>query len=584
MSDYQYRANLSAPGLPVDPLAFGRSVIIKSYDQNYAPNLASKEDTDKDIGIPQVYYIANALPTQQGFRSVTYTISQEGCPGNPYTAFAVRSSTESALLVHTEEGFIYKLVDSTPQFELIGNLDARVTYATVSGTTYLYFANLGCYKYNFAYEQSFTAAAAITLENFTYNLGVTALTVTLIPASTGIEVPITYVEVTSSTIQITGAFSVDDVIKVVADPTKSQIVNLVPVTLAGLEPSGVVGITSSGGYLIAWSADAIAWSSVFNPTDFVPSPDTGAGLGAVEGARGAITYCVSNPLGFFVFTESNCVSATLSNNAAFPFNFKEIVGSSGITDLQAVSFEGNSGSAYAYTSNGFQEIKHTGARTIWTDLNDNADVTPVWDTTTVISEGYGTARGIQSARIAVIASRFVCVSIQKGTQNGFPVFRDCWIFDNALQRWGRLVKEHFEVFETEANELALLTSEGKIAVVANTNAPTLLFNIESNVGVLVLGKYQYTRQRLSTLEGITLDNVYPVDVIDSLTEVPIGTQDTEVWVLTAADGKTGSFTQTYRKSQSEYLYHKTGINHSIMVKGNFYLSSLVLTLKNHGAR
>jgi hypothetical protein len=513
MADVAYRANLSAAAIPVDPLAAGRTVVIKGYDNNYAPNITSKEDKDKDMGIPQLFYGANILPTEQGFRSAAYQVSQEACPGTPYTSFAIRSATQSALLVHTEEGYLYKLVAGTPQFKLIDTKDGRVTYATVSGTTYLFFAGIGCFTYDFNTD------------------------------------------------------------------------TLVPVTLLGLDVAFILGITSTGGYMLAWSADAIAWSSLFNPVDFVPSLDTGAGGGSVEGARGAITYCVSNPLGIFVFTETNCVSATLSNNAAFPFNFKEIVGSSGITDLQAVGFEGNSGAAYAYTSNGFQEIKHNGAKTIWTDISDNADITPVWDENTIIGEGYGTARGIQSARIATIGSRYVCVSIQKGVGvTGFPVFRDIWVYDNSLLRWGRLVKEHVEVFENEDHELAILTSEGKIAVVKNTNAPEHDFDIESDVGCVVLGRFQYSRQRLTQLQQIELEQLYPVDIVDVLTGVKTEVRYPEVYVLTAVDGKNGSFAPTYRATQDRYLYHSTGVNHSVMVKGNFYLSCVVLTLNNHGGR
>lgn len=517
MADYTYRANLSSSALPVDPLTLGRTVVIKAYDNNYAPNIASKEDKDKDIGIPQVYYAENVLPTEQGYKSISYEITQETCPGTPYTSFPIRSTVDSALLVHTKEGYLYRLVDGSPQFKYVDTKNGYVTYASISGTTYLFFAGIGCFTYDFGTD------------------------------------------------------------------------TLVPVDLNGLTVAAILGITGTAGYMLAWSADAIAWSSLLNPTDFVPSPDTGAGGGSVEGARGALAFLVPNPQGVFVFTESNCVAATLSNNAAFPFNFKEIVGSSGITDIQAISFDGNQSAAYAYTVNGFQEIKLNAAKPIWPDLSDNSNVTPQWDENTVVTAGTeGTARGTEGAKITVIGSRYVCVSIQKGTytSNGqqYPAYRDCWIFDIALQRWGRLVKWHVEVFESENQEITLITLEGKLARVKDTNTADRFYDLETDVGVIVMGKYQHSRQRTLQLQQIELDNLYPTRIVDPLTEVLTEVRTPNVYVMSSLDGFGGSFVPAYKYSATKYLYKSVGVNHSIMIKGNFYLNSVVLTFNNHGAR
>ena len=508
MADVTYRGNLSASYIPVDPLSAGRSVIMKGYDNQYAPNLASKADTDKDIGIPQIIYGANILPTEQGWRSVTFHHSVEGCPGTPYTAFPVRSATATTTLIHTEEGDLYRLDEGgTPQFVYVGNFPGVVSYATVSGTTYLFFRGTGAYTYD----------------------------------------PVT--DVITST------------------------------TLTGLTVSAILGIVGTSGYLLAWSEDAITWSSIFDPTDFVPSVDTGAGGGPVEAVRGAITVCVSNAQGILVFTENNCVAATLSNNATYPFNFKEIAGSSGVTSIQQVTVDGNANTTYAFTPTGFQQLSLNGAKTIWTDLSDNADVTPVWDENSALIEGYGTARGISGAKMVMIANRYVCISIANGTS-----YRDVWVFDAALQRWGRLVLQHLDVFESESHEIALLGTDGHITVVKNSNAPETGYHVDPDSAVIVLGKFQYSRQRLLQLQRIEIDNLFPVQQVDNLTGVIIEVAYPKVFVLSPVDGKNGVWNSTYRRSQIEYLYHKTGLNHSIMIKGCFYLSSLVLTFNNHGGR
>lgn len=520
MADFTYRANLSAPNIPVDPLTQGQTVIIKGYDNNYAPNLASSEDADKDIGIPQILYAKNVLPTEFGFRSMQYSGSKAVCDGTPYIAFPVRSSTDSALLVHTTEGYVFRLRKATeslalPVFIPVATIAGTVTSATVSGETYIFFRGTGCYRYDF--------------------------------------------------------------------PTKA----LVAVTLTGLTVADIIGITGTGGYLLAWSADAIAWSSLVDPTDFVPSVDTGAGGGSVEGARGAITVCVSNPYGIYVFTENNCVSAQLSNNARFPFNFKEIVGSSGVTDQQQVTFEGNQNTAYAYTPNGFQQITHSSAKTVWSDLFDSGNATPDWDETTIISSAVtqGASRKITGSKVTVVNSRYVCISIASGDS-----YSSAWVYDLTLKRWGRLVKAHLEIFEDEDHNFAMITADGRY-VICDTAFTTSTFEPDTDsVPILILGKYQYSRQRLTTFQELNIENLYPRDMKDPVTGL-VTQEDKypQIYLLTTLDGKSGEFVEMYRDTSvstafARYLKRLTGLNHTLLVKGDFILNSVVLKLTNHGGR
>lgn len=520
MADTTYRANLSAKSIPTDPLLFGRSVIIKDRDNNYAPNLASKSDTDKDIGIPQVLYGANVLPTEFGYKSIAMFGSQEKCPGTPYIAFPIRSETESATLIHTNEGHLYRLKKSSeaasvPLFVYIGTFTGNITYAHVAGVTYIYVANVGCYTYNFT--------------------------------------------------------------------TKV----LVAVTLTGLTPSAVIGVTATGGYLLAWSKDAIAWSSLVDATDFVPSLDTGAGGGGVEGAKGAITVCVSNSYGIYVFTASNCISAQLSNNARFPFNFREIVGSSGLDSIQSVSYEGNQNSAYAFTNAGFQQISHNGAKTIWTELHENGLNTPIWNESSTISSSVtqGSEGKITSAKIVTIAAKYVCISTpnRAGTH-----FNQVWVYDIALDRWGRIVKDHVEVFEDEEFAIAFLTADNRYLKVADpfVSSPYLP---EPDLAYLAAGRYQYSRQRLLTMQRIELENLYPYDAYDAFGRKTAEDAYPSVYLLSSRDGKSGSWVDTYRHTNegeafASYLKRITGVNHTVLIKGHFNLNSVILTFSPSGGR
>lgn len=512
MADHTFRANLNSAQIPTNPLTFGRSIVIRDRDQNYSPNLASKTDRDKDAGIPQVIYGANILPTEFGYKSVGYYGSKEKCPATPYFAFPIRSITESATLIHTETGYLYRLKRAAdgpeiPEFTYVATAAGTMTYAHVAGTTYIYVARVGCYIYN-----------------FTTNL-------------------------------------------------------LEPVTLGGLDASQILGITATGGYLLAWSEDAIAWSSLVDPTDFVPSLDTGAGGGSVEGAKGAITVCVANSYGIYIFTSSNCVSAQLSNNARYPFNFKEIVGSAGLDSVQSVSYEGNQNSAYAFTSAGFQQISHNGAKTIWTDLYEQGLNSVHVDENTTFGEFVGSDGKITDAKLVTVNSRYVCISIKHRTEN---YYTQIWIYDISLDRWGRLEKDHYEVFEDEYHNIALITSDGRYLTVDSPFA-TYPYSVEEDVGSLLLGRYQFSRSRLTVFQSADLENLYPQDLYDAW-----GNQYGEdiyptVYLLGSLDGKTGSFEECSRYG---FRYHKlrTAVNHSLLLKGHFDLNSVVLTVSQGGGR
>lgn len=520
MADIAYRGNLSAKTVPVDPLLFGRSVIIKGQDQNYAATVVSKADADKDIGIPQVLYIANCLPTENGYASMGYFGSKEVCPGTPYIAFQVRSATESATLIHTTEGYLYRLRrgdegGEVSQFVYVGTFAGTATYALVSGVTYIYFSNLGCYKYNFTTN---------TLDS---------------------------------------------------------------VTLTGLTPSNVLGITSTGGYMLAWATDAIAWSSLFDATDFVPSIDTGAGGGGVEGAKGAITVCVSNSYGVYIFTDSNCVSAQLSTNARYPFNFKEIVGSSGLNSVQEVSFEGNQNSAYGFTSAGFQQISHNGAKNIWTELFENGLNCPKWNEGSTISGSLvaGVDGKVVKAKIVGIASKYICVSI--GARGG-DYYDQCWVYDLALDKWGRFVKDHYEVFEDEQYKIGFITTDKRYIYVDNPFAISQ-WEIEHDPAYIGLGRYQISRQRVTGIQEIDLENLYPLTLTDEAGHYVQINQYPEVFVLPSLDGKSGSFVSTFRNvvvgdAFARYLVRKTAINHTVLVKGHFNLNSVILVFTQGGGR
>jgi hypothetical protein len=508
MAQVVYRGNLSAKSFPFVSENFGRSIIVSGPDQNFSRQLVASEDNDKDIGIPQVYYCHNVMPHGQGFQSVGYTSILPAVTGvsNFTNIYLLRDGSDSKVymgLTATGDAWISDGTGAPWVFKQNFAAGKLVTIAYVAGITYIYVANTGCYKYNFA----------------------------------------------------TGAF--------------------VSVTLTSLTAVNIIGITYSAGYLIAWSNSTVSWSSTIDPTDFTPSLNTGAGGGAVESARGAINYCVPHTLGFIVGTTDNCVAALYQNNNRYPFQFREIVNSGGMTSLDLVTWDANSPNLYAYTTSGVQLISTQQTQTIYPEITDfvsgryfeDFDETLNTFSTTVLNTA-------MQKKIEMVSDRYFIVSY------GISELTHAIVFDLALKRYGKLKITHVAAFtyklvtsgilETPRQSLGFLKKDGSVSVVDfSIGSPGLN-------GVLLLGKYQYARSRTLQLDQIELESIR-------------STQSFSISVLTTYDGKTTALTTSpYLASavglNRTYTCRPVGINHSLLLKGGFMIDSVVLTFNIHGKR
>jgi len=180
MTQVPYRANLSAMAFPFLSGLAGQSVIVKQADQNYAATITSKEDLDKDIGIPTLYYCHNIIATAQGYQSIDYTpqIASAGVI-NFAGEFAVIDATTSgkAYIGYTAAGDLYYCSDPyyswVPMTAIPVIAGKVVTTAYINGVTYIYFALVGCYTFDFTTHQ----LVAVTLTSLVANtvLGIVAV-------------------------------------------------------------------------------------------------------------------------------------------------------------------------------------------------------------------------------------------------------------------------------------------------------------------------------------------------------------------------------------------------------------------------
>lgn len=182
MAQQTYRANLLSASFPFLSEQFGRSVIVGQYDHTTVKAADSAvQDKTANAGIPQLYYCHNVVPSQNGLQSAAYyTLIAQLSPSEVsfVDVISLRDSQDrTAYLGYTTDGRFY--ISKTPfsawtyLLTVSAGAGKLVTKAHVQGTTYIYIAEVGCYKYNFDTDTLDT----VTLGGLTASavLGVTTL-------------------------------------------------------------------------------------------------------------------------------------------------------------------------------------------------------------------------------------------------------------------------------------------------------------------------------------------------------------------------------------------------------------------------
>lgn len=342
------------------------------------------------------------------------------------------------------------------------------------------------------------------------------------------------------------------------------------VVLSGLSIPDILGISSSSGYLIAFTQTAVAWSSTIDPTDFVPSAITGAGGGSVADIRGSIKFIFSNSLGLLIYSETNTVAATYTGNTQFPFKFREVDHSKGGVSPDLIAYNTNAAEQFIFSRGGLQVITSQRAKTILPEVTDFllGDRLEDFDTTT-LQFTYTDLSSPMLIKIKFLASRYLVISY------GATSLTHAIVYDTALERMGKLKINHTYCFayassadEIAKESIAFLQNDGSVQVI-EVNPST------EPDGVLLLGKFQFIRSRFITLQELALEKV---KLNETLT----------VYDGYSLDGKNLVFEEGYLKYSAtnlkEYSFHRTAADHSILLVGAFRLVSALLTYSIHGSR
>lgn len=512
MAQFPYRANLVESSFPFVSVYQGRTVIMPGRDQNYVPktSLAVSGEDNIDRGIAEVYYSHNAMPTAQGVASVGYNqVASPILPNNALFKKRLEIRDSSGNFVYLSQG--------------------------ADGHTYTLDPLAGIW-----------VQVAVDVAGYTGGL-ITAAYVN----------GVTYIYFAGAT-----------------DPCRQLNFGtgaLDIVTLTGII-SNVIGLTAAAGYLIAWSATAVAWSSTILASDFTPSLTTGAGSGGVDGAKGAITVCVPILNGLIVYTTANSVAGVYSGNARYPFNFREIVGSGGVSSLQLVAFDANTANHYAYTSSGIQLVSIQQTQTMFADATDfiaGKFFEDFDETTLTFSQTPLFAEMLK--QVQVLAERYFVVSY------GINELTHAIVYDFVNKRWGKLKVTHVECFEWKIGteiprgSLGFLKKDGTVVTV------DFSFSSTTSAGVLLTGKYQMLRQRNCTLQGVGIDAVYPNRTFNLYALSSLNGKTMRAPVAGVLDAASSGYTKIYN-------FRTSGMNHSLLYVGAFALSSVVLFFQLSGSR
>jgi hypothetical protein len=468
-----YRANLTNGYLPFIASQQGQTVIVPKQDNNLTPQdaiLAGESASDRDRGFPQVMYMHDVLPTKQGFKSVGYNQKIAGLPGVDtfQDMFILRDVDENKFLYSPVPGQHYVwdgvLATWTPSSPIITSSSGIVTVAYINGYTYIFFQGVGCYQYD-------------TVTNL-----------------------------------------------------------LTAVTFTGITATLLNGICSSNGFLIAWDNFTVYRSKPTSILDFTSDPTLGSGSSIPNDIKGQIVACLPISDGFIIYCTKNAVAASFQNNIQYPFQYKEVKGSGGLVSPSAATWASNMGNHYSWTTNGLVSLTKLNAIQVFPEVTDflTARIYEYYDTVTNTLQVTRLTSPL-AIKLALVADRYLVISygITAGT------YTDALVYDLGYKRWGKVHITHtcaFEYYQPNVygdvtwamlgslawadlgstawadlsqglktieqpnDTLAFLQQDGTV-MTASLDMVT-----ENEAGVLILGKYQFLRDRFLVLDEVTVQN------------------------------------------------------------------------------
>lgn len=519
MAQIPYRANLQSMTFPLLSELSGRTIINPQADNTYARFVSSDGQAPVDTGIPQIFYCHNVMPSTYGWQSIRY--NQVFLPPSP----SIGLDFENVRLIY----------------------GAQLVSASLVSTGYKSYLAIAK-----------TGANAVYVVNPANNTWTPVFGAPSIPAGCVMTVAtvngVSYIYFSG-----VGCYYFDNNFNALSERI-----------LTGLDKVATLGIVSANGYLNVWNKSGVAWSSTVNVEDFVPSDVSGAGGGQVQEAKGELVTAVATSLGYILYTKENAVSVIYSGNAEFPWNFKSIPASGGVSSSDVVSLEQAAGRQQVYSTNGMQQVTHASCSTILPALTDFIAGNVFEDFNSVTNTFVQTKFDwTMRKKLAVIADRYVVLSYGLSPTDDMT---HAIVLDLTQTRMGKLKITHTSCFELRSlnsqvteiprDAIAFLQRDGTVKVVDFSLLDT------ADDSVLILGKYQYVRQKLLELNQLEVETVETPDTFTA-------------FAIPSLNGKTfGAAVPGYPLENSDG-YRKfawdgaIGTNVSWLFKGTFNLNSII---------
>src|SRR5258708_7205524 len=515
MAQVVYRGNLANDDFPLLSAFKGQTVIVGRIDQDYELDVKSTQKLQREKQIPQLYYCHNVIPTGHGYQSIGFN-----------------AKIAPIAQVDFNDGFVLRDMSEN-----------KFLYSPAGGKNYVVDQNVG----NWVSRNPIAAEGLLVTVSYLNG-----------------ETYIFYQKV--------GCFRYD-----------RATTSMVPVVLTGLVVANINGICAAQGFLVAWDDNNTVYrSQAANPLNFTPDPSLGSGSGIPQDIRGKIVVILPIAGGYLVYTTANVVAGVFQQNIRYPFIYREVSGSAGIKSPNHVSWQDNLGDHYAWTTIGLQQLDKSKSTAVFPDVSDFLTIKIFEDYDTATDIFTVTQLGNQlDLHVTTIGARFVVISY--GVAAG--IYTHALLFDLALKRWGKIKFTHVDcfsygnpnlvgvtTFETPKDIVAFLQNDGTIKTVNFDLVHT------NDSGVIVLGKFQFVRERWLELEMIEFENIDQA-------------YNFSIRILQSYDGKNiDKVTKdpTILKSTGQFRRWGThgvvGKNISIVGVGTFHLTTDILTFTVGGKR
>jgi hypothetical protein len=549
MAQISYRANLSSATFPMTVAKSGRSVIIPGPDQNFDRRVDAPGDTQRgSVGIPQVIYMENVLPTDEGYQSVGFTTDEP---------FVGATSTIAYLLDLTISA-------------------VSPTSGNVVDKLYVAFFNNG------------TIQKSTDLINW-QGQAVTPPALFKIPRKG--QVSIARV---GDRIFMCCSFAGTKLYELLPSKTlfPGGIVNFtitdITATIQASLPGGIniIDIRSIAGsynYLIIATESVILWSSTTTPTDFSPSLVSGAGNEIPNNLSGRITFLKSHVAGFYIATNSNVLLALYTGNQRYPWKFKEIKDSGGY--MAAEQLAGNTNSLSHYGVNNARQFQVVSGDSC--NLT-SPEVTEFLAANEESDEFDFTANAINTSvldrtvapEVFYVSDRYIIVGYVRTLQGNWY---NSIVYDTLLNRVGKL--RVFYDIVIEKNSTLYFVNYFNRAVY------TLQFDKQVDAvpsyrprGCIVLGKFQYARSRFICLDQVDVESIkyrtVPGDSDKNFALFVYPTLDGKTLLPVVAPYDATSAIPSTRVAK--YLCHSSCQNFAIALIGHFDLNTIEMKFHVEG--